>query len=979
MPQYNVRGVKVEFPFAAYEVQQIYMERVIEALQERKNALLESPTGTGKTLCLLTASLAWLNTHNNNNNNKKAPVEPGAERCKIIYASRTHSQLTQLARELKATAYRPAVATLGSRSLMCVHPKVSQKAGNALNAACRAMVSKRACAYHDAVESKKAQFAQHILDIEELVQLGRDEDVCPYYMSRELEVGADLVLMPYNYLLDPSIRRQMKMSLRDCVVILDEAHNVENICADAASFELDAATLTNCVRDLDRCHAYIELAGNNVTVTGDEVLLLKRRLLALEAAIARRLQQPGANSERVVDGVTYPGADILALFGSEGLEISYDNFDAQISVLERVIGVLTEESDMQGRQATSSSLHELVSAVYIAFRGAGAASAETTTTTPPPPPPPRDATRFYRVHVAPAKQQGDSFRRTTPGATASAAPGPTLNYWCFNPGLAMEDIAALGVRSIIVTSGTLAPLSSFAAELSTQFQVRLENPHVIDREQIFVAVLKSGPDGKTSLDSTFANRNTDAYRTALGQTLVNFMRVVPRGMLCFFSSYTAKDECFNSWQQSGAMAKMRALKEVCSEERGSAAQFAAEIERYYASARKGSGGLFFGVCRGKASEGIDFADHNGRAVVITGLPFANSQSDAKVKLKMRFMDELAAARRLANAPADSILTGRDWYSQQAVRAVNQAIGRVIRHRNDWGAILLCDPRFGNDSVRNQLSRWLRPHVKVFDKFADCQQQLAAFLRTRPPEPDAIPTPPRPTAVPSISLAAQSNELAVQPGAAAIKRRLLPPQGHVSAIDDAQRRANSVAAGASLVNALRPTATASAASAASVAPPVALSARLAASSASSSSSSTAAAASKSTATANDYLNKVRQTIGDEYGTFKKLMTDYRANNDYDTLIRGVRALLSGAGRVHLLSEFGQFLKPDLQERFRLEIANDVQTAMFGAPIARSAQVQPIDKRSFDLVLGRSVPPVRVPAAKRPLSQIAQDDEAGPPPQ
>lgn len=45
-------------------------------------------------------------------------------------------------------------------------------------------------------------------------------------MSRELENDADLVLMPYNYLLDPEIRRQMKMVLSDCVIILDEAHNV---------------------------------------------------------------------------------------------------------------------------------------------------------------------------------------------------------------------------------------------------------------------------------------------------------------------------------------------------------------------------------------------------------------------------------------------------------------------------------------------------------------------------------------------------------------------------------------------------------------------------------------------------------------------------------------------------------------------------------------------------------------------------------
>ena len=57
MQKYEIRGVTVEFPHVAYDCQLLYMERVIEALQTKKLALLESPTGTGKTLCLLCASL----------------------------------------------------------------------------------------------------------------------------------------------------------------------------------------------------------------------------------------------------------------------------------------------------------------------------------------------------------------------------------------------------------------------------------------------------------------------------------------------------------------------------------------------------------------------------------------------------------------------------------------------------------------------------------------------------------------------------------------------------------------------------------------------------------------------------------------------------------------------------------------------------------------------------------------------------------
>ena len=59
MPTYDLDGVPVEFPYEAYECQLDYMRSVVRALEGRGNALLESPTGTGKTLCLLCASLGW--------------------------------------------------------------------------------------------------------------------------------------------------------------------------------------------------------------------------------------------------------------------------------------------------------------------------------------------------------------------------------------------------------------------------------------------------------------------------------------------------------------------------------------------------------------------------------------------------------------------------------------------------------------------------------------------------------------------------------------------------------------------------------------------------------------------------------------------------------------------------------------------------------------------------------------------------------
>jgi regulator of telomere elongation helicase 1 len=66
------------------------------------------------------------------------------------------------------------------------------------------------------------------LDIEELVRLGSSGGPCPFYLSRDMAATAQIVFMPYNYLVDAKIRSGIKMLRWDnAVLVFDEAHNVE--------------------------------------------------------------------------------------------------------------------------------------------------------------------------------------------------------------------------------------------------------------------------------------------------------------------------------------------------------------------------------------------------------------------------------------------------------------------------------------------------------------------------------------------------------------------------------------------------------------------------------------------------------------------------------------------------------------------------------------------------------------------------------
>lgn len=75
--------------------------------------------------------------------------------------------------------------------------------------------------------NKTPEFNSTVRDIEDLVKFGEERTLCPYFLSREMAASADLVFMPYNYLVDVKTRGKLGISWKNAVLIFDEAHNVE--------------------------------------------------------------------------------------------------------------------------------------------------------------------------------------------------------------------------------------------------------------------------------------------------------------------------------------------------------------------------------------------------------------------------------------------------------------------------------------------------------------------------------------------------------------------------------------------------------------------------------------------------------------------------------------------------------------------------------------------------------------------------------
>ena len=673
--------------------------------------------------------------------------------------------MTQFVKEIQKSPYGDEIrlVSLASRMNTCINPEV-KKLGNVnlINERCLDMQKKKktkekvddatenmevkvkkkrapkgsggACQFYKQsnIALLKDQALLQVLDIEELVSEGKRLQGCPYYASRHAVEDAQIVVLPYNTLLHKSTREAIGIGLKKSIVIVDEAHNLLDTISHIHSVEISGSHLIQAHSQLaqyrDRYKS--RLMAKNLLYIKQILFVLANLIKVIGGKVGNGMgpDQAISNAPRLIQVTQLMGeAEIYNLNIFKLIKYAKKSKIAQKlhGFMESYQPKTKKPDEKREEKGLAAFLNKVNNAHPISKKAI---------------PPPADLSQ----EATEAKEQIQrvsspliiileflqALVNTNSEARILVSSADTLGksgikFCLLNPASQFTDLVR-ECHSIVVAGGTMQPISEFRDQLFASAGAPPERihhfscGHVVPKENILPLVLCQGPTGKT-LDFTFGNRDKEETLDELHRSLSNISNVTPGGIVCFFPSYDYENRVFSYWTKKGLVEKLEAKKRVFREPK-LASQMDAVLKDYSKRA-KTTGAILLSVVGGKMSEGINFSDDLGRCVVMVGLPFPNSRS-LELKEKMAYLNSTVKALE------DGRTAGQVHYENLCMKAVNQSIGRAIRHKGDYASILLLDHRYKRDNIKSQLPGWILKHVAVMEKFGPAIPQVRQFFKSK---------------------------------------------------------------------------------------------------------------------------------------------------------------------------------------------------------------------------------------------------------
>ncbi|GIQ86063.1 DNA helicase (DNA repair), Rad3 type, partial [Kipferlia bialata] len=651
----------------------------------------------------------------------------------VFYLSRTHKQLENVAQTLQELSKASMVSVgtvvvLAAKKHVCPSKWCRDLAAREhceLRLACNTLYNEEGCEYHKPArlyetdpyppaakayrEECNRRHEQGLGSCTQAEFLGfaRHMNVCPYHLARAVaKHHPAFVLSPFNYLFSPHINLDIEDVLSDSVVLVDEGHNLGQVCKSSMSAEVSIKTLNLALMELDK------------EVKREEVREATRQANVKEEARKRAAEEAKRGAQEVDQEEEKKGADLV--------EISRMRVSGLHGCTDIIRALIAKHADMMGPKCQLRGTLFFSQIVAGFDQGALSEAADIMRrvslelqTDKPYHPHVETVATFLSGIICLGDQWGDIMVYANHNADAGDV---GLELWCQAPRRGFDTLRSKEPGSVIVTSGTLSPIDKTCAELQVQFQHKLSNPHVIQNGKstkgvsgdfaCFTLRAARGVANSSPLNGAYKYRSTPGYLKHLRHILVTASQTVPGGIIVFFPSYAYMNSVHRDLRKAGSDKTIERHKELILGSRSS--EGISQVERYVNRAKDGA--MFLTVCRGSSSEGTDFKDASCRCAVIVGIPYAYSR-DPKMLATKAYMNTVKDSDA-------SALSGDEWYSLEAFRAVNQAVGRVIRHKDDYGICILADERY--ESRLDNLPRWVREFTSPADT-DDLGDRITAFF------------------------------------------------------------------------------------------------------------------------------------------------------------------------------------------------------------------------------------------------------------
>lgn len=721
--KFFIDDLPVLFPYPRiYPEQYSYMCDIKKTLDVGGNCILEMPSGTGKTVSLLSLTVAYQMHY--------------PEHRKIVYCSRTMSEIEKALIELhKLMEFRANELGevedfrglgLTSRKNLCLHPTISkERKGVVVDEKCRRITNgqlKEKIEKGVPTEDSLCSFHEKLYDLEPhnlvppgvysfdaLIKYCKEEGTCPYFTVRRMIPFCNIIIYSYHYLLDPKIAERVSRELsKDSIVIFDEAHNIDNVCIESLSLDLTDETLKKASRGANKLGEAIEdMKAQDSEKLQNEYEQLVEGLR--QAEIARDQELFMANPvlpqdllDEAIPGNIRKGEHFIAFL---------KRFIEYLKTRMKVLHVISE--------TPTSFLQHLKELTYIE----------------------RKPLRFCSERLSLLVRtlevtEIDDFNALKDIATfatlvstydsgfqlilepyeteGSTVPNPILHFTCLDASIAIKPVFDR-FSSVIITSGTISPLDMYPKMLKFETVIQESYAMTLARRSFLPMIVTKGSD-QVSISSRFEIRNDPSVVRNYGSLLIEFAKITPDGMVVFFPSYLYMESIISMWQSMGVLDEVWKHKLILVET-PDAQETSLALETYRKACSNGRGAVLLSVARGKVSEGIDFDHHYGRTVLMIGIPFQYTESRI-LKARLEFMRDHFQIKE------------NDFLSFDAMRHAAQCLGRVLRGKDDYGIMVLADRRFARK--KNQLPKWIAQALNDSDTNLSTDMALATakkFLRS----------------------------------------------------------------------------------------------------------------------------------------------------------------------------------------------------------------------------------------------------------